>query len=68
VLFTANGELVRVDVNTGGYKEVKKFDGYVCGMDRIGDYLFVCMSKTEGTIRLTSHPCHALYGDVEWRV
>jgi len=37
VLFSDNGELARVDVNTGGYEVVKKFNGYVRGKDRIGD-------------------------------
>ena len=45
VLLSATGELARVDVNTGRYDVVKKFDGYVRGMDLIGDYLFVCLSK-----------------------
>jgi len=49
VLFSANGELARVDVNTGTYEVVKKFDGYVRGMDKIGDYLFVCMSRIRQT-------------------
>jgi len=45
VLFSATGELAHIDVKTGRYEVVKKFDGYVRGMDKIGDYLFVCMSK-----------------------
>ncbi len=45
VLLSATGELAQVDINTGKYDVVKKFDGYVRGMDLIGDYLFVCMSK-----------------------
>jgi len=45
VLLSATGELARVDVNTGTYDVIRKFDGYVRGMDKIGDYLFVCMSK-----------------------
>ncbi len=45
VLFSATGELACVDVNSGKYTIIKKFDGYVRGMDKIGDYLFVCLSK-----------------------
>ena len=45
VLLSATGELARVDVGSGNYEVVKKFDGYVRGMDRIGDYLFVCLSR-----------------------
>jgi len=45
VLLSATGELARIDINTGKYDVVKKFNGYVRGMDKIGDYLFVCMSK-----------------------
>jgi len=45
VLLSATGELAKVDVNAGTYDMVKKFDGYVRGMDKVGDYLFVCMSK-----------------------
>ena len=45
VLLSATGELAHIDVKTGTYEVVKKFNGYVRGMDKIGDYLFVCMSK-----------------------
>ncbi len=45
VLLSATGELAKVDTSTGKYDVVKKFDGYVRGMDKIGDYLFVCLSK-----------------------
>jgi len=34
-----------MDVDSGKYEVIKKFNGYVRGMDKIGDYLFVCMSK-----------------------
>jgi len=45
VLLSATGELARVDINTGKYDVIRKFDGYVRGMDKVGDYLFVCLSK-----------------------
>jgi len=45
VLLSATGELAKVDANTGTYEVVKKFNGYVRGMDIVGDYLFVCLSK-----------------------
>ncbi|MBL4760931.1 MAG: TIGR03032 family protein [Mariprofundaceae bacterium] len=45
VLLSATGELARVNIETGSYDVIKKFNGYVRGMDKIGDYLFVCMSK-----------------------
>jgi len=45
VLLSATGELARIDIQTGQYDVVKKFNGYVRGMDLIGDYLFVCLSK-----------------------
>jgi uncharacterized protein (TIGR03032 family) len=45
VLCSATGELVTVDVNTGKYDVVTKLDGFVRGMSKIGDYLFVGLSK-----------------------
>jgi uncharacterized protein (TIGR03032 family) len=45
VLLSASGELAKVDVNSGSYDVIRKFDGYVRGMDKIGDYLFVCLSR-----------------------
>lgn len=45
MLLSATGEVVKVDVNTGKYEVITKLNGFLRGMDRIGDYLFVAMSK-----------------------
>lgn len=43
-LHSATGDLVRQH-GTGKYEVVKSLDGFVRGMDRIGDYLFIGLSK-----------------------
>lgn len=45
MLLSATGELVEVDVEKKEYKVLKGLDGFVRGMDRYGDYLFVGLSK-----------------------
>ncbi|MDH5608690.1 MAG: TIGR03032 family protein [Cyclobacteriaceae bacterium] len=45
LLLSATGELVRLDVATGKYDVVSSIQGFVRGMDRIGDYLFIAQSK-----------------------
>jgi uncharacterized protein (TIGR03032 family) len=45
VLLSATGELVRVDVNTGKYDQVANLNGFVRGLGRCGDYLFIGLSK-----------------------
>ena len=45
VLLSATGELAAVDINTGRYEVVKPLDGFVRGMARHGDYLFIGLSK-----------------------
>lgn len=47
-LHSATGEVVRMGAN-GTYEIVKSLDGFVRGMDRIGDYLFVGLSKLRET-------------------
>ena len=45
MLLSATGELVKVDVENKKYEIVTKLNGFLRGMDRIGDYLFIAMSK-----------------------
>lgn len=45
MLLSATGEVVKVNVEDGKYDVVTKLNGFVRGMDRIGDYLFVATSK-----------------------
>jgi uncharacterized protein (TIGR03032 family) len=45
MLLSATGELVRVDIETRKYEVLTKLNGFLRGMDRIGDYLFIAMSK-----------------------
>lgn len=44
-LMSATGELIKVDTKKGEYEVVKKFDGFVRGMAKHGDYLFVALSR-----------------------
>ena len=48
-LLSATGELIEVDRQTGTFKVLKKFNGFVRGMDRIDDYLFIGLSKIRET-------------------
>ena len=45
VLFSATGEVVRVDVQRGAYQVITKLDGFARGMDCRDGYLFVGMSR-----------------------
>ena len=44
-LLSATGEVIKVDTQTGKYDVVVKLEGFVRGMAKWGDYLFVGMSK-----------------------
>ncbi|WP_245906955.1 TIGR03032 family protein [Reichenbachiella versicolor] len=44
-LLSATGELIKVDVSKGTYEVIAAFDGFLRGMDKIGDYLFIGLSK-----------------------
>ena len=44
-LISAKGELIKIDTQTGSYEVVKTFNGFLRGMDKIGDYLFIGLSK-----------------------
>ncbi len=45
LLLSATGEFVRVDREKGTYEVIHKLDGFVRGMARYDDYLFVGLSK-----------------------
>ncbi len=45
MLLSATGELVHVDTDHGSYETVNQIDGFVRGMARCGDYLFVGRSR-----------------------
>ncbi len=45
VLLSATGELAQVDTEKGGYEVVTRLHGFVRGMARYGDYLFVGLSQ-----------------------
>ena len=45
VLLSATGELAQVDIDTGRYEVVNQLGGFVRGMARQGDYLFIGLSK-----------------------
>ncbi len=49
VLLSGTGELVKVNPATGKYDVIKSLDGFTRGMDRIGDYLFIGLSKLRET-------------------
>lgn len=45
MLLSATGEVVKVDPATGKYDVLTRLNGFLRGMDRVGDYLFVAMSR-----------------------
>jgi uncharacterized protein (TIGR03032 family) len=45
LLCSATGELARADVQTGKYEVITRLNGFARGMSRIGDYLFIGLSK-----------------------
>ncbi|MEQ8582279.1 MAG: TIGR03032 family protein [Marinoscillum sp.] len=45
MLLSATGEVVKVNPETGKYDVLTKLNGFLRGMDRVGDYLFVAMSR-----------------------
>lgn len=49
VLLSGSGELAEVDVKTKTVKVLRQLDGFARGMDRIGDYLFIGLSKLRTT-------------------
>ncbi|MCF6366472.1 MAG: TIGR03032 family protein [Bacteroidales bacterium] len=48
-LQSAAGELIEIDKKTGKFETVTKFDYFLRGMDKIGDYLFIGHSKLRHT-------------------
>lgn len=44
-LLSATGELIQVDTNTGKYEVVTRLKGFVRGMAKRGDYLFIGLSR-----------------------
>jgi uncharacterized protein (TIGR03032 family) len=49
ILLSATGELAEVNRSTGKLTVLKTFPGFVRGMDRVDDYLFVGLSKLRTT-------------------
>lgn len=45
LLLSATGELVKMDTNSGKYDVVTQLDGFVRGLCKHGDYVFVGLSK-----------------------
>ena len=45
VLLSATGEIAKVDVERGQFEVIHRVDGFVRGMARIGDYLFITSSR-----------------------
>ncbi len=45
MLLSATGELVKVNPQNGTYDIITQLNGFVRGMDKIGDYLFIATSK-----------------------
>jgi uncharacterized protein (TIGR03032 family) len=56
VLESACGDLTRIDPTTGKKETVANLDGFVRGLDRHGDFLFIGLSK----LRKTSKTFHDL--------
>ncbi len=49
MLLSATGEVVVVDVDSGSYEVINRISGFVRGMTRWGDYVFVASSKLRKT-------------------
>lgn len=49
ILLSATGELAEVDIKNKSYKVLKQLDGFVRGLDRMGDYIFIGLSKLRQT-------------------
>ena len=49
VLLSGTGELAQVDIAKKSYKVIHRFDGFVRGMDRIDEFLFIGLSKLRTT-------------------
>jgi len=49
VLLSASGELIHVDTIGGKYEVIQKLKGFVRGMDKVGDYIFIGLSKLRTT-------------------
>lgn len=45
MLLSATGEVIKVDTNKNSYEVITRLRGFLRGVDRHGDYLFVAMSK-----------------------
>jgi len=45
MLLSATGEFVKMDVSSGKYEVVIKIGGFVRGLSKIGDYVFIGLSK-----------------------
>ena len=49
-LLSATGEFVKVDTDKGTYDVVARFDGFVRGLAKYGEYVFVGLSRLRGDI------------------
>ncbi len=45
VLLSATGELAKVNISNGSVEVIKEMNGFVRGMDKHGDFLFIGLSK-----------------------
>ena len=65
LLLSATGEFVKMDVKTGKYEVVTQLNGFVRGLCRHGDYVFIGLSKlrksssTFGKLKIADHALNA---------
>ena len=45
MLLSATGAIIRMDPATGTYEVVRKINGFLRGMSRLGDYIFIAQSR-----------------------
>lgn len=67
-LLSATGQLIQIDINTGKYEIVAQLKGFVRGMAKRGDYLFIGLSKLRqnaSTFRDLTISKNAIYCGVE---
>ena len=67
-LLSATGQLIRIDVGSGKYDVITQLKGFVRGMAKRGDYLFIGLSKLRqnaSTFRDIAISKHAVYCGIE---
>lgn len=63
LLLSATGEIIKVDVESGEYEIIKKLNGFVRGLAKHGDYLFIGLSKLRSNSSIFKNLAIAKFAD-----